>query len=121
MKEPDPIFAAIEAVKTAEAEHDRLDEKMARALVPVETHREWDLESHRQTVLPAELALLATVPTTRKGLRAKANYFAPTLPAGENGKGPVILSVSDVAKAYGETSDELVIATLIRDATLLGR
>jgi hypothetical protein len=81
MDKADPVFAAMEALKAAESEHDRLNEKMGAALLLLEQHREWDFESHRLNVHPAELALLATTPTTLEGLRAKAEYFASTLPA----------------------------------------
>jgi hypothetical protein len=43
--------------------------------------------------------LLATIPTTSEGLRTKAEYFASMLPTGEDGKDPVILTLTDVAHA----------------------
>lgn len=114
----DPTFAAIETVKRAEAEYSRLEDGQPAtggANAKPDAHSDhWS-----RLVDPALNALLDTIPTSPAGMAAKAEYLAQHLEANGTGTPPVITSVAEVRRIFGPVSDQAIIATLVRDATVL--
>ena len=114
----DPIFAAIEAVKQAEAEYSQLEDAP-----PTATDDSAKAEAHfdqwSRIVVPPLNVLLDTLPTTPGGMRAKAEYLAQHLEGNGTANPPVITSLADVRRVFGPVSDHAIIATLVRDATVL--
>jgi len=114
----DPIFAAIEAVKRVEAECRQLDEARP-AGTDDKVKTDTDFDEWSRIVVPAMNVMMDTVPTTAAGMRAKAEYLAQHLEGNGTASPPVITSLADVRRVFGPISDQAIIATLVRDSTVL--
>jgi hypothetical protein len=108
-KATDPVLALVERAKSAWAEKDRIGEEGG------------DENGHYLNVVePADISLLNVIPTTAEGLRAKAEYFARQLPPDDiNEPRSVITSLADAERAFGRVDGITIVATLVRDATVL--
>ena len=114
----DLIFAAIEAVKHAEAEYSR-QEDAPPAIADDKAKTDAQFDQWSRIVVPAMNVLLDTVPTSTAGMRAKAEYLAQHLEGDGTASAPVITSLADVRRVFGPVSDHAIISTLVRDATVL--